>query len=197
MARTDGDEKEYLPNRQRPEAESRLLALMLMDGLPDAADTFLLRCCAEADLLTYFELMPALSRLTREGQALRRQSGTVWRYRLTDAGRETLALFAGRIPASDRDRIARLLPAWREALRIKQEYRADMRQTARGEYEVTLAVMDGETPVLSLCLPVPSAELAARVRDRWETAGARVYAGVMDLLTQTDETAQTEEAKRP
>ena len=89
MARTGEDEKEYLPKRQRPETECRLIVLLLLSGLPEAADTFLLRCCSDGELLTYFELMPALSSLTREGQVVRRMDGTSWRYRLTQAGQET------------------------------------------------------------------------------------------------------------
>ena len=110
MARTGEDEKEYLPKRQRPETECRLIVLLLLSELPEATDTFLLRCCSDGELLSYFELMPALSSLTREGQTARRMDGTSWRYSLTQAGRETLSLFLSRIPESDRQTVRSLLP---------------------------------------------------------------------------------------
>ncbi len=187
MARPTEDEKDYLPKRQRPEAESRLIALMLISRLPEAADTFLLRCCAEGELLSYFELMPALSRLTQEGQAVRRAEGTAWRYHLTDAGEETLALFTARVPGSDRDRIEALLPAWQEELRLQREFAAQMTRLPRGEYEVTLSVMEQGAPILTLTAPVPSAELAARMKDRWEACGAQVYGQIIRLMTGEDE----------
>ena len=182
MVRTGDEEKEYIPRRQRPEAESGLIVLLLLSELPGASDTFLLRCCSEAQLLTYFELMPALARLTREGQAARQTEGTSYCYRLTEAGAETLALFAARIPGSDRDRAAALLPAWREALRKAREFTSSMRQTEDGEYEVRLSVIENGTAILTIAAPVPSSELAARMTARWEKEGAEVYREIIGLM---------------
>ena len=187
MARTGEDEKEYLPKRQRPETECRLIVLLLLSELPEAADTFLLRCCSDGELLTYFELMPALSSLTREGQIVRRMDGTSWRYRLTEAGRETLTLFLSRIPESDRQTVQKLLPVWREALRLKREFTASMRQTGGGEYEVVLSVVDNGSPLLTLSMPVPSSELAARMTGRWEKEGAKVYREFIGLMTSPED----------
>ena len=187
MARTGEDEKEYLPKRQRPETECRLIVLLLLSGLPEAADTFLLRCCSDGELLTYFELMPALSSLTREGQVVRRMDGTSWRYRLTQAGQETLALFLARIPESDRQTVRSLLPGWQEALRRKREFTASMKQGENGEYDVLLSVTDRGTPILSLSMPVPSSELAARLTERWEQKGAEVYQELIRLMTGQEE----------
>ena len=188
MARNGEDEKEYLPRRQRPETECRLIVLLLLSELPEATDTFLLRCCSDGDLLSYFELMPALSSLTREGQTARRMDGTSWRYQLTEAGKETLSLFLSRIPESERQTILTLLPGWKEALRRKREFTATMRQNQNGEYDVRLSVIDRGTPILSLSMPVPSSELAARMTQRWETEGAKVYQELIQLMTGQEET---------
>ncbi len=188
MARTGEDEKEYLPKRQRPETECRLIVLLLLSELPEATDTFLLRCCSDGELLSYFELMPALSSLTREGQTARRMDGTSWRYSLTQAGRETLSLFLSRIPESDRQTVRSLLPRWQEALHRKREFTATMEQNQSGEYDVRLSVIDKGTSILSLSMPVPSSELAARMTQRWETEGAKVYQELIQLMTGQEET---------
>ena len=182
MTRNGEEEPNYLPRRHRPEAESGLIVLRLLDALPEATDAFLLKCCVEGELLSYFELMPALTRLTRDGQAVRYAEGTVWRYALTDAGRETLQLFCARIPASDREKINTLLPAWLEQLRLKREFTSRMRQTEDGEYEVSLSVMERGAPLLTLTAPVPSAELAARMTRRWEQAGPEIYREITALM---------------
>ena len=62
-----------------------------------------------------------------------------------------------------------------------------MTRLPRGEYEVTLSVMEQGAPILTLTAPVPSAELAARMKDRWEACGAQVYGQIIRLMTGEDE----------
>ena len=63
-----------------------------------------------------------------------------------------------------------------------------MEQNQSGEYDVRLCVIDKGTPILSLSMPVPSSELAARMTQRWETEGAKVYQELIQLMTGQEET---------
>ncbi|MBQ8082519.1 MAG: DUF4364 family protein [Clostridia bacterium] len=180
MAEQSGQSRGY--ERRRPEAECRLIVLLLLKTLGPVSDAALLKFCADADSLAYFELMPALSRLCREGQAVRTEEDTAWRYALTEAGEETLDMFAARIPASDRERIEALAPAWREKLRKQRSFVSEMKQTERGDYQVTMRLSDHDMDILELRALVASSDLAAKMTRGWETAGEGVYEAVLSLL---------------
>ena len=56
-----------------------------------------------------------------------------------------------------------------------------------GKYDGRLSVIDKGTPILTLLMPVPSSELAARMTDRRETEGAKVYQELVRLMTGQEE----------
>ena len=97
--------------------------------------------------------------------------------RLTKAGKKELE-----------DRLDYLIKTSRkeitEAIAVARSF-GDLSEN--GEYDVLLSVTDRGTPILSLSMPVPSSELAARLTARWEQKGAEVYQELIRLMTGQEE----------
>ena len=88
------------PPRRAPDSEQRLMVLYCLARLGPCTELQLLRFLFENDLLNYFDMMFALNDLCDRGQAARIRKDEGFLYQATDAGREALNLFGGRVPNS-------------------------------------------------------------------------------------------------
>ena len=177
---------EYIPSRPLPAEEAQLIILYLLKGLGPATDANLLDFLTEARLMNYMDMMPALGRLTREGALSESPEGPYRRYALNASGRELLDMYLSRIPFSTRETLDRLIPGWLAALRTQRDYRADMAQTPRGDFEVSLRMMERGRAVMSLTLALPSSEIAARLCRRWQQAGGEVFSTLLRPLMEEE-----------
>ena len=176
-----------MPNRPRPLAEAQLVILYLLRRLDSATDANLLDCLTEAEIMNYLEMMPALSRLVQEGALSETAEGAYRRYTVNESGKELLDLYGSRIPFSAREAIDRRLPEWREALRTQRDYQADMAQTPRGDFEVSLRMMERGRAVMSVSVSLPSSEIAARLCKRWQCEGGEVFRTLLRPLLEEEE----------
>ena len=185
-ARTDNNEA-YMPYRSRPLAEAQLVILYMLSLLESATDANLLDFLTEAQLMNYLDMMPALRRLSQEGALTETEEGVFRRYTLTPEGQELLDLYGSRIPYSARETIDRRLPDWRAALRTQRDYRADMAQTPRGDFEVSLRMIEQGRAVMAVTVCLPSSDLASRLCRRWQTEGGEVFLTLLRPLLTEDE----------
>ena len=176
-----------LPNRQRPLAEAQLVILYLLDRLDSATDANLLDFLTEAELMNYLEMMPALGRLSQEGAISETAEGAYRRYTVNESGTELLHLYGSRIPYSVREAIDIRLPQWREALRAERDYQADMAQTPRGDFEVSLRMMERGRAVMSVSVSLPSSEIASKLCKRWRSEGGEVFRTLLRPLLEENE----------
>ncbi len=176
----------FLPNRPRPLAEAQLVILYLLSRLESATDANLLDFLTEARLMNYMEMMPALKRLVQEDAIGEMPEGAFRRYALKAGGTEMLSLYGARIPISDRDAIDQRTEAWRATLRAERDYQADMAQTPRGDYEVSLRMMERGRPVMTLSVCLPSSDIAARLVRRWRSEGGRTFESVLAPLLEEE-----------
>ena len=61
-----------------------------------------------------------------------------------------------------------------------------MQQTNRGEYELTLSVVEQEMDMLRLTLSLPSRELANQLAAKWPKKAGEIYETVIRMLTEED-----------
>ena len=176
-----------LPNRPRPLAEAQLLILYLLHELESATDMNLLDFLTEAGLMNYLEMMPALGRLSQEGAISEAAEGAYRRYAVNPSGEELLSLYGSRIPFSVREAVDSRLPEWREALRAQRDYQADMAQTPRGDFEVSLRMMERGRAVMTVSVSLPSSEIAAKLCKRWRSEGGEVFRTLLKPLMEEDE----------
>ena len=103
---------------------------------------------------------------------------------MTDAGREALALFGGRVPQSVQTLLKEGAAKWRERFREEGQSIHEIRQTDRGEYELTLTVVEQEMDMLRLTLSLPSRDLANQMAAKWPKKAGEIYETIIRLLSE-------------
>lgn len=173
--------------RRTPDDGQRLIVLCSLYHLSPCTELQLLQFFSEHDMMNYFDMMFALNDLCARGQAVRAKKRAGYLYEVTDAGKEALSLFGSRVPRS----ISSLLEAtaweWRQQFQKEAQYQQHVEQTARGEYELTLSVVEQEMDMMRLTLSLPSREMANRLAARWPKKSAEIYETVIRLLTEDEE----------
>lgn len=131
----------------------------------------------------YFTLQQALSDLSESGMLYCAQRPQGICYRIAPAGQQTFEQFQERLPYSMRKQI----DAYAENSRLRVQNEAHSTAVSRrigpGEYEVECRVVEEDRVLLSLCLNVTSAELAASLANRWTEKAPEVYSALWKALT--------------
>ena len=96
-------------------------------------------------------------------------------YNITADGRQCLALFYTRIPASLRAEITEYVKENRMSLRRKQEYYRNYYKNNDGTYTVQLKIVDPVQTTLEIRLNVANRNTAKIVYNKWEDKAAQIY----------------------
>ncbi len=175
------------PPRRAPDDEQRLIVLRCLDQLGPCTELQLLQFLFEYDLMNYFDMMFALNDLCDRGQAARTRKGAGWLYAATAAGEEALGLFGGRVPQSVNALLRQHGAEWRRRFRREAQSLADIQQTPRGEYELTLRVVEQDMDMMTLSFSLPARDMARQLADRWPRRAGKIYAEIFRMLTEPDE----------
>ncbi len=170
------------PPPRAPEQEQKLVVLRCLDQFGPCTELQMVQFLMEHDLMNYFDMMFALNELCDRGQAARqkRKDGTY--YMATVAGDEALRLFGNRVPQSLKAAVQEQGDAWRARFRTEAQVGQSVRQTSRGEYELTLTVTEKDTEMMRLVLTVPSREIAYDWMGRWPRKASQIYDAVIRTL---------------
>ncbi len=174
------------PPRRAPEDEQRLVVLRCLSRLGPCTELQLLQFLFEHDLMNYFEMMFALNDLCDRGQASRVKKQAGWQYEITDAGLEALELFGSRVPRSLDTLLQETGEEWKRRFRREAQSRQTIRQTERGEYEISLSVVEQDMDMMNLRLTLPTRELAQQLADRFPQKAPDIYAAVIRLLSEAE-----------
>ena len=174
------------PPRRAPDNEQKLIVLYCLRQFGPCTELQLLQFLTDQDVMNYFDMMIALSDLCARGQAARTKKRAGYLYDVTEAGREALRLFGGRIPGSVAAVVDENAAALRETFRQELQAQQSVRQTDRGEYEVTLSAVEQDMDLMRLYLTVPTRELAQQLAARWPKKAAEIYETVIRLLSEGD-----------
>ena len=174
------------PPRRAPDNEQKLIVLCCLNNLGPCTELQLLQFLFEYDLMNYFEMMFALNDLCDRGQAARTKKGAGYSYTVTAAGKEALELFGGRVLPSEYDLLERTGAEWRQRFRREAQNVSQITQTDRGEYELTLRVVEQDMDMMTLTVSLPSREMAQQLSDKWPRKAAKIYAEVFRTLTEPE-----------
>ncbi len=172
------------PPRRTPEEEQKLVVLDCLKHLGPCTELQLVQFLFEHDLMNYFEMMFALNDLCDRGQAVRAKKETGYAYQLTAAGEEALQLFGNRVPRSLQELLKSKAAAWKQRFRQEAQSRQRIEQTDRGEYVLSLAVMEQERDLMTLNLALPTRELARQMGEKWPQKASEIYAAVIRILSE-------------
>lgn len=174
------------PPRRTPDNEQKFMVLYSLARLGPCTDLQLLQFLFENDLLNYFEMMFALNDLCDRGQAVRTKKNTGFLYQVTDAGREALGMFGGRVPKSLKTLLDGTENEWKKRFRDEMQNEQEIVQTDRGEYELNLKVVERDMDMMRLSLSLPTRELADRLAKRWPEKAGKIYDTVIRILTEDE-----------
>ena len=174
------------PPPRAPDSEQKLIVLYCLDRFGPCTQWQLLQFLANRDLMNYFDMMFALGDLCARGQAVRSGKPTGGLYEITAAGREALGLFGGRIPKSAAALVDENAEALRAAFRQEAHSQQSIRQTERGDWEVSLSTAEQDAELMFLRINVPTRDLAQRLAERWPQKAAEIYETVFRLLSEED-----------
>ena len=76
--------------------------------------------------------------------------------------------------------------AWKQKFQEEAQYLHEIRQKSRGEYELTLSVIEQEMDMMRLTLSLPGRDLANQLAARWPKKAGEIYETVIRLLTEED-----------
>lgn len=175
------------PPRRTPDDEQRLIVLCALQHLAPCTELQLLQFLFEHDIMNYFDMMFALNDLCARGQAVRVKKRAGFLYEVTDAGREALSLFGSRVPRSVKSLLELTGWEWRQRFQEEAHYQQKVEQTNRGEYELTLSVVEQEMDMMRLTLSLPNREMANLLAAKWPKKSAEIYETVIRLLTEDDQ----------
>ena len=174
------------PPKRSPEDEQRLVVLYCLQHLCPCTELQLLQFLFEHDLMNYFDMMFALNDLCANGQAVRTQRRAGFLYQVTDAGREALSLFGGRVPMSVKTLLSETEGIWKQRFMQEDSYRHDIHQTERGEYELTLSIVENDMDLMRLSLTLPTRELAVQLAEKWPQKAGEMYEEVIHTLSKEE-----------
>ena len=172
------------PPRRAPEDEQKLIVLCCLNCLGPCTELQLLQFLFEYDLMNYFEMMFALNDLCDRGQAARTKKGTGYLYAVTTAGLEALELFGSRVPPSVYTLLGQHAREWQQRFRREAQNLSEITQTDRGEFELTMRVVEQDMDMMTVTVSLPTRQMALQLANRWPRKAAKIYAEVFRLLTE-------------
>lgn len=162
-------------NRKASDVENKLLVLLAVDQLGPLTNLQLLQFLAENDLMDYITLQLALGELMEAGHLEKTPHALGPLYALTLEGRESLALFARRIPHSSRMLVKGGAAQWKARFQREKQVLSDFHRQEDGTYSLTLRLMEKDQPLLEMTLVLPSRDMADHLSRNWPKAAGDFY----------------------
>lgn len=136
----------------------------------------------EKDYTDYFHIQQLLADLLSSELIVAESTHNNTRYRITEAGRETLNYFEEKIPADIKQEIISYLQEHNYDLKQETSVYADCYKSAQGGYAARCRVQNNRTSVIDLTLTVDTKEQAQAICRNWKKESANVYELLMDQL---------------
>ena len=175
-----------IPRHRLGDIQRKVLTLHTLKALGECSNLQLISFMVENDIMNYFDLQTALYELRDAGHAARTPLQADDLYQLTDAGEETLRMFLERAPQSLVDRVDEAAPSFRARFDEEREKSARISHEGQNEYHVTMEIVEQRMPLMRLDISLPTADLAARFRDRWAASAQDIYDFIIDKLAREE-----------
>lgn len=175
-----------IPQFRLGELESKLLTLHALHELGPCTNLQLIAFMSQSDAMNYFDLQSALYDLAQRGQVIKEPLRGDDLYTITPMGEEAIALFLGRLGESVLFRVDEAVPAFREQMRRQKELFSSISHEGRNEYHAKMGITEGSMPLMQLDLSLPTAELAKRFSDSWQSKAREIYDFIIKALSGED-----------
>ena len=172
----------HIPRHLLGDVERNVLIPHNAKTLGEFGNLPLIYFMTQTDIMNYFDLQTALFDLRDAGQVVRTPQTADDLYEITQAGEEALLLFSSRVPQSLMDKVDELAPAFKEKFNRQREMSARIVHDNENEYHVSMQINEQKMPLISIDLSLPTAELAANFRDRWEDHAQEIYEFIIERL---------------
>lgn len=172
--------------RRPTETENKLLLLYAADKLGPTTAQQLLVFMVENDAMDYVSIQIGLAELTESGLLRRRAHAAGQLYALSEDGKETLRMFAGKIPHSRAVPIDEAAETFKIRFRRELEMPSSFEKVDEGQYVVRLSLLEQEISLLSLSVNVPTHKIAQQFCDAWSHKASDVFAHIMHTLGEAD-----------
>ncbi len=175
------------PRHRLGDIQRKVLTLHTLKTLGECGNLQLISFMVENDIMNYFDLQTALYELRDLGQVARTPLAADDLYQLTPSGEDTLSMFLQDAPASLVERVTQAAPLFKQRFSQEREKSARISHEGQNEYHVTLEIMEQNMPLMRLDISLPTAELAARFRDRWGDSAQDIYDFIIKRLAREEE----------
>lgn len=140
------------------------------------------------DLMTYMDYRDALAQIIDVKFVVAKTVSGDLMYQLTKDGRDCLAHFWQRIPASVREEIIRYTDENKLRMKRSQEYRIDYFKNNDGTHTAVFMIKDftGPSNMMELKLRVPSRTDAMRATSRWKDKAPEVFEFIYNSLVEEE-----------
>ncbi|HPJ01400.1 MAG TPA: DUF4364 family protein [Candidatus Limiplasma sp.] len=167
--------------RNISETEYMLTLLRCVDVLGYVTDLSLWTFAAELELMDYVTMRLCLHKLLASKQVEYGAGSLKNHVYLTGEGRQALKLFGERIPTEIADKMDAAAPAFRERISLEQQVRAAYESATRGDYRLSLSVMEGDLTMLHIRMQTKSRRLAGRAIKLFEAQAPKVLTYLFGL----------------
>lgn len=156
---------------------NKLILLYVFEAMdiPITGNTIIEMCTSRNTWLSYMDCTITINQLLESGFIYQSSKEKNSYYNITADGRQCLALFYTRIPASLRAEITEYVKENRMSLRRKQEYYRNYYKNNDGTYTVQLKIVDPVQTTLEIRLNVANRNTAKIVYNKWEDKAAQIY----------------------
>lgn len=129
----------------------------------------------EKDYTNFMNLQKAFSEMEDGGYVVANSVRNRTHLRITEEGKEVLALFESRINAGIKKDIEDYLNANCPELRRSVEVQGNYQKLTNGEYQVDLMVKEKESELLHISLLVPIEDIAITTCNNWQKRSEKIY----------------------
>ena len=136
----------------------------------------------ETSLANYFTVQETLFELEEDGQVTMLEESHKKRFRITDAGKETLRLFSDRLSGEVLEDISSYLKEHDITIRTENALSASYDRETGGGFVCHVKMGDENRTLLELTLHAMSEAQAETICTNWRARYDDVYAAVMDVL---------------
>lgn len=168
----------------------KIILLFIFEKMefPLAENTLSEIIMANPDLMTYMDYRDALAKIVDVKFVVAKTVSGDLMYQLTKDGRDCLAHFWQKIPASIREMIIKYADENKLRMKRSQEYRFDYYKNSDGTQTAVFMIKDytGPNSVMEIKLRLPSRADAMRATSHWKDKAPEVYEFIYNNLVEED-----------